>query len=277
MIIDSHHHFWNYDPEEYAWIGENMKHLRRDFLPSDLKQEIEQAGVEGVVSVQARQTIEETKWLLGLANSNNFIKGVVGWLPLADRDFSVALESFSEEKKLVSLRHVIQDEPDPEFILGKDFNRGISAIKNSGLVYDILIFENQLPNTIKFVDQHPNQIFVLDHIAKPRIRENLLSPWSENLMELARRENVYCKISGMATEADFKHWTNEQLFPYLEVCLESFGAERLMFGSDWPVCMAAVSYSDWLGLVKNYLLKLSHDEQESILSKTVVKVYGLSV
>ena len=181
MIIDSHNHFWNYNPVEYGWIGEDKTMLRRDFLPADLKFVLDEAGIDGVISVQARQSIEETNWLLQMAEENDFIKGVVGWLPIADSEFKSNLESIADQDKLISLRHVIQDEPDPDFILRKEFNRGIDELKHFGLAYDILIYENQLPDTISFVDRHPEQVFILDHIAKPKIERNLLSPWRENI------------------------------------------------------------------------------------------------
>lgn len=239
MIIDSHHHYWNYNPEEYSWIDESMKAIRTDFLPEKLEQTIQEAGVDGVISIQARQSVDETEWLIRLAHQNPFMKGVVGWLPLCQDDIEVYLIHHSGEKILKGIRHVVQGEPDPDFILGKDFNRGISLLKKYSLVYDILVQERQLPNTIRFVDRHPCQPFVLDHIAKPLIGRNELSPWKENIQELAKRENVSCKLSGMVTEADFNHWTPEQLLPYFEVILEAFGPDRLLFGSDWPVCMVA--------------------------------------
>jgi L-fuconolactonase len=275
MIIDSHQHFWNYNPVEYGWISEDKKMLRRDFLPIDLKYLLIDEDIDGVISVQARQSIEETNWLLQMAEENDFIKGVVGWLPIADSEFKSYLESYANRAKLSSLRHIIQDESDSDFILKKEFNRGIAELKNFGLAYDILIYENQLPNTIAFVDQHPSQVFILDHIAKPKIGKNLLSPWRENIRELAKRENVYCKISGIVTEADFNAWTREQLVPYFEICLDAFGADRLMFGSDWPVCLIAISYNEWLNIVKEFIAKISVDEQTQILYKNVIRAYNL--
>lgn len=275
MIIDSHHHFWKYDPVQYNWISDEMKLLRRNFLPDDLKSELTGAGVDGVVSVQARQSSVETEWLLQMAKENSFIQGVVGWLPIASPDFIGYLERYSAEKKLVALRHVIQDETDPDFILNIDFNRGIFELKKYNLVYDILIFENQLLNTIKFVDRHPDQVFVLDHIAKPKIISGSISPWRENIYELAKRENVFCKIGGMVTEADVVSWKKEHLLPYFEVCLNAFGSERLMFGSDWPVCLLGVKYSNWLKTVKEFISVLSIPEQNSILSGNAVRAYNL--
>lgn len=275
MIIDTHHHFWNYNPVDFDWIDDEMVSIRKNFLPKDLKETLLETGVQGVVSVQARQSLEETDWLLEMAEGHNFIKGIVGWLPLAAENIQQVLEQYSGNPWLKGVRHVVQGESDPAFILGKDFNRGISQLKNDGLVYDILILEHQLPNTIRFVDQHPEQRFIVDHIAKPKIKHNETEPWARNLKELARRENVSCKISGMVTEADYHSWTKEQLQPYFDVVLEAFGPSRLMYGSDWPVCLVATSYSDWLNLVRDMLSGLSPDEQEQIFSRNARHFYHL--
>ena len=275
MIIDSHHHFWKYNPIEYDWIDDSMKVIRKDFLPENLNTTIREAGVDGVISVQARQSVEETDWLISMAHQNDFIKGIVGWLPLIQDDMEVYLEKYANEKLLKGVRHVIQGEPDPEFILRKDFNRGISLLKEYSLVYEILIIERQLSNTIRFVDQHPNQVFVLDHIAKPLIGRKELSPWKENIMELAKRENVNCKISGMVTEADYQKWTTSQLHPYFDVILEAFGSDRLLFGSDWPVCLVATSYKNWMELVRKNITSLSDTEQLKIMGGNATRLYQL--
>ncbi len=275
MIIDTHHHFWRYNPEEYSWIGDGMEVIRRDFLPEDLKKTITQAGVNGVISVQARQKMEETDWLLSLAAENDFIRGVVGWVPLADSKILEILDHYSGNAMFKGVRHVLQDEPDPDFMLGKDFNRGIRSLSAYNLVYEILIFEYHLPKTIEFVDRHPQQIFILNHIAKPRIKDNLVSPWKENLAKLALRDNVYCKISGLVTEANPDKWDEKQLLPYLEAVLESFGPQRLMFGSDWPVCLLASGYMSWLDVVRIFISTLSREEQSLILGKNALKVYQL--
>jgi L-fuconolactonase len=199
----------------------------------------------------------------------------VGWLPLADKNIQQILEKYAENQWLKGIRHVVQGEPDPEFILGKEFNRGISLLKNYDLVYDILIFEDQLPNVIRFVDKHPEQQFVLDHIAKPKIKTSEIQPWAYNIKELGKRENVSCKLSGMVTEADYRLWTKDQLLPYLTVVFEAFGPSRLMFGSDWPVCLVAASYSKWLELVKNNISVFSSNEQDLILFKNAQKVYKI--
>ena len=276
MKIDSHHHFWKYSAEEYPWIGDSMSVLRRDFLPEHLRAEIAAVGIDGVVSVQARQTLGETEWLLSIADRNDFIKAVVGWVPLAEPGVRDAVAKFAANPKLRAVRHVVQDEPDDRFILGADFNRGVSVLKDFGLVYDILIFERQLVPSIEFVDRHPQQVFVLDHIAKPRIGDNAIEPWRANIRELARRPNVFCKVSGMVTEADWKTWSEEQLRPYFDVVLEAFGPRRLMFGTDWPVCLAASGYARWVDVVRKFASGISAEEQEWLFGKTAVLAYGLT-
>ena len=246
MRIDSHHHFWKYDPVQYDWIGPEMGLLRRDFLPPDLEKELAASGIGGVVSVQARQKVEETAWLLDLAGENELIKGVVGWVPLVSPTVEADLERFAAHQKFKGVRHVLQGESDDRYMLREDFNAGIRAVGARGLVYDILIFERQLPQAIELVDRHPSQTFVLDHVAKPRIKENVFEPWNRNIRELARRPNVFCKLSGMVTEADWIGWSEDQLRPYVHAVLEAFGPRRLMFGSDWPVCLVASSYAGWM-------------------------------
>jgi len=275
MIIDSHHHFWKYDPIDYDWIDDSMKMIQHDFLPEDLKPVLSGVNVDGVITVQARQSVEETDWLIGMADQNKFIKGVVGWLPLAHQNIEALLEKYCQSKILKGVRHVIQGEPDAEFMLRKDFNHGISLLKRYSFVYDLLIVERQLPAAIRFVDEHPEQIFVLDHIAKPLIGSNRLSPWRENIIELARRENVCCKISGMVTEADFKKWTPEQLEPYFKIVIDAFGPGRLFFGSDWPVCLAATTYTAWKDLVYSNIKYLSQSEQAQIMGNNAIAIYRL--
>lgn len=274
LIIDTHQHFWKYDSIEFDWITDDMSRIKEDFLPKQLKGVIEKAGVNAVVSVQARQTTGETEWLFDLAAENDFIRGVVGWLPLIDPSAESYLEKYSENPYLKALRHVLQGEKD-EYMLAGEFTRGIGLLKKYNIVYDILIFEKQLPAAIQLVDHHPGQVFVLDHIAKPRIAENILTPWKENISKLAERPNVYCKISGIVTEADFTRWTKEQLYPYMNTVMEAFGPDRLMFGSDWPVCLVACDYIEWLSLVKDWLGHLTVDEQAMILGGNAVRVYRL--
>lgn len=275
MRIDAHHHFWRFNAKEYCWITDAMGVLRRDFLPEHLSAEIRAAGVDGVVSVQARQNASETPWLLELAGQNDFIRGVVGWVPLVNRNVAEELAALAANGKLKAIRHVLQSEPDDEYMLRADFNAGIDALRQFGLAYDILIFERHLAATLKFVDRHPDQVFVVDHVAKPRIRDGLVEPWKGLMCELARRENVYCKLSGMVTEADWKAWTPQQLRPYAETVLEAFGARRVMFGSDWPVCLVATSYRQWIQTVEGFIAGLSPSEQDRIWSGTAIEAYGL--
>ena len=276
MKIDSHHHFWNYDPVEYSWIGDHMQKLRRNFNPDDLLKEIQEAGIDGVISVQASQSLKETEFLNDYAKDHDFIKAVVGWVPLANPDVEPHIERWAQEAKVVGMRHVVQDEPDDDFILGKDFNKGVSLLKKYDLLYDILIYERQLSPSIKFVDQHPDQIFILDHIAKPRIGDNALEPWKTHMQELAKRENVYCKLSGMATEAKWDDWTPEQLRPYMEIAMDAFGPSRMMFGSDWPVALLAIEYKQWVDIVADFVSALSSDEQAQFWGKTAQEAYRLN-
>ena len=273
--IDTHHHLWKYSPEEYAWIGDGMEAIRRDFLVPELQGLMHEGRIDGVVTVQARQTLAETDWLLELAEHHDFMRAVVGWVPLADRAIGAILERYAAHPKLKAVRHIVQDEPDDSFILRKDFNAGVSLLKQFGLRYDILIFERHLPQAIEFVDRHPNQTFVLDHIAKPRIKDRALSPWHERIKELAKRENVYCKLSGLVTEADWNRWTEADLKPYIETVLECFGAKRLMFGSDWPVALLACGYGKWVGIIEHAISALSPSEQRLILGGTAKSAYGL--
>jgi len=275
-IIDAHNHFWKFNETEFGWINKDMDKIRQDFLPKNLALELDKSGVEGVVSVQARQSLEETEWLLDLSDQYDFIKGIVGWLPILKKSFEKNLDQFALNRNLKALRHVIHDEKDELFILRKDFNRGIKLLKKYNLVYDILIFEKHLPQTIAFVDMHPDQVFVLDHIAKPLIKQNIISPWRDYIFELSKRDNVYCKISGLVTEADYGDWTDKQLQIYMDIVFDSFGPEKLMFGSDWPVCLVSCEYYNWLDIVKKYIRKLSIDDQEKFLFKNAVKVYGLA-
>ena len=275
MTVDAHHHFWRYDPSEYGWITDEMAGLRRDFLPRHLRAETERAGIDGVVSVQARQSVEETRALLAMAGEHPFILGVVGWAPLADRGVAGVLEELAECPRLKACRHVLQDEPDDDYMLGARFNEGVRALTAAGLAYDILIFERHLPQTLAFVDRHPDQVFVLDHVGKPRIRDGSFDDWNRRLRDLARRPNVYCKLSGMVTEADWRRWTEAELLPYLDAALEAFGPRRLMFGSDWPVCLAAVDYGRWFALVSGYAARLADSERSRVLGGTAVEAYGL--
>lgn len=274
-FIDSHHHLWRYSQEQYPWILSGMECLRRDFLIPALQAATQEAGIIGTVAVQARQSLEETRWLLELADNIDLILGVVGWVPLIEPDVTTHLETLSTHQKLKSVRHILQGEADDFFMLREDFNRGVSTLKDFDLRYDILIFERHLAQTIQFVDRHPNQTFILNHIAKPRIKDHIYSPWASNIAELARRQNVYCKLSGMVTEANLEEWTESDLRPYFDQVLNVFGPNRLMFGSDWPVILLASDYKRWAGIVRSWIAKLSTTEQTAIAGGTAKSAYGL--
>lgn len=273
--IDAHHHLWRYRPADFPWIGENMGVLKCDFLPADLAPELAGAGIHGTVAVQACQTLDETEWLLSVAKDSKFIKGVVGWAPIAGPTFPECLERSRTHASLKGLRHIIQDEPDPRFMQREDFNRGVSALADTGLVYDLLVFEKQLPSALEFVDRHPRQIFVLDHIGKPRIRDALMEPWRGHIFEMARRKNVYCKLSGVVTEAHWSNWPFDELRPYLDAVFEAFGPSRLMAGSDWPVCLLATGYGAWFETLNKFTGALSESERELIFGSVAADVYHL--
>ena len=273
-VIDSHHHLWRYTAKEFGWIDDSMAPLRRDFSTEDLMAELPKAKVDGVVTVQARQTLEETRWLLELAKGSSAMRGVVGWAPIAAADFETSLNAFAAEPKLVGLRHVVQAEP-VGFLDSDHFNRGIRIMRGKGLVYDVLIVERQLEEAIRFVDRHPQQVFVLDHAAKPKIAHGEIEPWRGRMRELSKRVNVVCKISGMVTEDSWLRWSIESLRPYLDVVVEAFGPERLMAGSDWPVCLVATEYERWWHVLRDYFADYSEAEQAQIFGGTAMRTYGL--
>ncbi|MGE5943206.1 MAG: amidohydrolase family protein [Flavobacteriales bacterium] len=275
MIIDSHQHFWYYEPAKHAWIDDNMAVIRKDFMPSDLEVVYKEHGIDGCVAVQADQTLAETDFLLKLASEHDFIKGVVGWVDLRSSSIEATLETYSQHKKLKGFRHVVQGEVDHNFLLRPQFLIGISLLKKFNFTYDILIFPHQLGATLEFVKQFPNQKFVIDHIAKPYIKNGFYDGWAVLMKEIAKQENVYCKLSGMITEADYKLWTPEQIKPYMELVLEAFGPERLLFGSDWPVCLVAGNYSKVKKLVTYFISELSQDEQAQIMGANAINFYNL--
>lgn len=274
MRIDAHHHFWHYTPAEYGWIDDAMATIRRDFLPADLQPEIAAVGIDRVVSVEARPSLEETEWLLTMAEAHPWIAGVVGWAPLADPRVVRDLEHLVRHPKFRGVRHVLQAEPDA-YMDRADFNAGLAQLRALNLTYDILILHHQLPAAIRLVDRHPNQTFVVDHIAKPSIRTGETEPWARNLAELALRPNVLCKLSGVVTEADYKAWTYESILPYLETALSAFGPDRLMFGTDWPVCRVATTYADWVHTVDRFAAPLSDSERQSLFHDAAARAYRL--
>jgi L-fuconolactonase len=274
MHIDAHQHFWIYDQREYGWIDEAMASIRRDFLPADLKPELENNGFQGSVLVQVGQTLEETRWLLELAENNSFILGVVGWVDLRSPRLRADLESLAGRPKLVGVRHIVQSEPD-DFLLQSDFLRGISILEEFSLAYDILIYTKHLPIAAKFVKQFPRQRFVLDHLAKPPIKSRAVDVWARGIRELASFPNVFAKVSGLVTEADWQNWKSEDIRPYLDVAFECFGPSRLMIGSDWPVCTVAASYTQVVNLVKDYLSGYAPEDREAVLGGNAANFWRL--
>ena len=277
MHIDAHQHFWRYDRREYGWIDDSMAALRRDFLPADLKPEMECGGFQGCVAVQARQTLEETRWLLELAEHAPFILGVVGWLDLRSARLRFELKSFAGNSKLVGVRHVVQSEPEERFLLQPEFLCGISMLEEFDLAYDILIYAKHLPVAAEFVARFPRQRFVLDHLAKPPIKSGALDSWARGIRELAAFPNVYCKVSGLVTEADWQAWKPEDMRPCLDVAFECFGPSRLMIGSDWPVCTVAAPYSRVMDVVKDYISKYAAEERNAVLGGNAAKFWRLKL
>jgi L-fuconolactonase len=275
MRIDAHQHFWKYSRAAYDWISDEMTVLKRDFLPENLKPLLAANGFDGSIAVQACHTMEETLWLLELAEKTDFIKGVVGWVDLCSPNLPAQLDSVANHPRLVGVRHVVQAEPDDEFMLRNDFQRGIARLAGYGLTYDLLLYPRHLPVAAKFVQRFPQQRFVLDHIAKPGIADGLRDPWAQGIRELAQYENVCCKLSGMVTEARWKQWKPEDFQPYLDVVFEAFGPQRLMIGSDWPVCTLSATYAETMAIVNEYILQLDSDQQEQILGGNCVSFYGL--
>jgi L-fuconolactonase len=275
MQIDAHQHFWLYDSLEYAWIDDSMAALRRNFWPKDLAGELKSAGFDGSIAVQARQSLEETRWLLDLAGKSASIVGVVGWIDLRSPDVRSQLQSLAHNPKLVGIRHIVQSEPDDRFLLQPDFLRGISVLQEFDLVYDLLIYAKHLPVAIEFVEKYPRQRFVLDHLAKPPIQSGNLDSWAQGIGELARFPNVYCKVSGLVTEADWQRWTPDQIRPCLDVAFEFFGPERLMIGSDWPVCLLAASYPTVIQLARDYVAERSPESLSAVLGGNAAAFYRL--
>jgi L-fuconolactonase len=275
MKIDSHQHFWKYNETEYGWMGAGMERLKRDHLPGELAGLLKANGIKGTIAVQARQSIEESRWLLNLADENDFMKGVVGWVDLRSDGLELQLEEFAEHKEFVGVRHVVHDEPDNEFMLREDFQAGIGKLKNYDLTYDILIFPKHIKCAEKLVRKFDEQRFVVDHIAKPFIKDRVIEPWRTEMAKLAECGNVYCKVSGMVTEALWDGCKKEDFVPYMEAVLEIFGPNRVMFGSDWPVCTVAAEYEQVVGIVEDFISGLSSSEQVRVMGGTAVEFYSL--
>jgi L-fuconolactonase len=273
--IDAHQHFWQYDPAEHAWMTDKLAALRRDFMPQDLKPLLQILGFDGCVTVQVQQNIDETRWLLELADRHDSIRGVVGWVDLRSPQLRSQLDHFAGHPKFVGVRHIVQDEPDDRFMLRDDFRRGIAQLAAFGLTYDVLVYPRQLPAAIALVEEFPGQPFVLDHIAKPPIAEGRLAPWESDLRRLARLPNICCKLSGMVTEANWKAWQPGDFHRYLDVVFEAFGPDRLMIGSDWPVCTLSADYAAAMRIVLDYISQLPPAAQDGILGENCARFYGL--
>ncbi len=274
MRLDCHQHFWKYDPVRYGWIDDTMRTLRRDFLPEHLSPLLKTHHFDGCIAVQADQTEQETEFLLRCAQQHGFIKGVVGWVDLSANSLVSRLQFYSQNPYFKGVRHIVQSEKE-DFVLRPDFQRGISALANFNLTYDLLVFPNQLENSITLVKKFPNQMFILDHIAKPYIKAGEIGAWKKDMAKLAQLPNVYCKLSGMVTEADWINWSAKDFTPYLDIAVTAFGTDRLAFGSDWPVCLLAGSYGAVVDLVENYLKSFPKEEQLKVMGLNACKFYGI--
>ncbi len=274
MRIDAHQHFWRYSPQTHAWIDGGMAAIKRDFLPPDLEPLLDAAGFDGCVAVQAEQSIAETEWLLGLADEHPFIRGVVGWVDLCAPDIAEQLRRVAAHPRLRGIRRIVQDEPDG-FMLRPDFQRGIAALAEFGLAYDILIYARQLPEALELVRRFPEQRFVIDHIAKPAIRDGSIDGWRAGIFAIAAQANVYCKLSGMVTEADWQRWRPADFAPYMEIVLGAFGPQRVMSGSDWPVCLLAGEYGGVMSIVTDAIGPLRVQDRDAITGGTAAEFYGL--
>ena len=279
MKIDSHQHFWAYSAVEYPWIGAGMERLARDYLPADLEAVATPEGVAGSVAVQARQSLAESRWLLDLARRHPFIRGVVGWVDLRSDHVAHDLATLAPHEAFVGVRHIVQDEPDPRFLLGEAFVRGLRQLHQFGLTYDLLLYPQQLSAAVELVGLLPEQPFVLDHLAKPRLKPPIKTSdrdqWRRDIEALARHRNVCCKLSGLVTEAAWRQWQPADFRPFLDVALTAFGPERLMFGSDWPVCLLSGDYAEVAGIVEDFIATLAPDERNQIWGGTATRFYGL--
>ncbi len=273
--IDSHQHFWIYNEADYPWMAGERAPLQVDYMPPDIKPLLNASGIDGTVAVQARQVQRETDFLLELADQYDFVRGVVGWLDMRADDIEAQLERFAGRPGLSGLRHIVHDEADDRFMLGGNFLRGLAALKQYDLRYDLLLYPRHIPVAIQVVKRFPEQPFVLDHIAKPFIKDGTLERWASDIRELASHDNVWCKVSGMVTEAAWDAWTPDDFRPYLDVVFDCFGVERLMFGSDWPVCTLAGSYSEVVGIVEGYIAALSAAEQAKVMGGVATEFYQL--
>ena len=275
MIVDAHQHFWKYDPRRHSWISDAMAVLRRDFLPADLTPQLLQNHVDRTVAVQAETSLRETEFLLDLAAGSERIAGVVGWIDLTSPTIAEQLRSFEGRPNLCGFRHLVQDEPDDRYLVREDVMRGIRAIGDAGFTYDLLLYPRQLPAAIELVTHFPNQKFVLDHCAKPIIKTCQFEPWATHIRELAKFPHVCCKLSGLVTEADWHSWQPADLRPYLDLVVEAFTPSRLMFGSDWPVCLLAGEYGAVKNSIEAYVEQFSQSDRDLIFGRVAAEFYGL--
>ncbi len=275
LRIDSHQHFWLYEAAEYPWIDDDKTLLKADYMPDDLAPLMAANGIDGTVAVQARQNLRETEFLLELADSNDFIRGVVGWVDLRADDIAAQLERLAPHPRMVGVRHIVHDEADDRFMLGGSFLDGLALLNQTKLTYDLLLYPRHLRVAIDVVKRFPEQPFVLDHISKPFIKDGILEPWASEIRELASYDNVWCKVSGMVTEAAWKTWTQDDYLPYLDVVFDCFGIDRLMLGSDWPVCTLSGSYSEVVGIVRSYIEALSDEDKDKIMGANATAFYRL--
>jgi L-fuconolactonase len=275
MKIDSHQHFWRYDAVRDAWITDSMAVLMRDFLPDHLAAELAPNEIDASIAVQTDQSENETMFLLELAEKNERVAGVVGWVDLSSPRVGERLEYFAHSPKLRGFRHIAQSEPDDRFVLRESFVKGVAQLRVFGFTYDILIYPKQLPAAIELVARLPDQRFVVDHLAKPEIKSRKMAPWAVHMREIAQNKNVFCKLSGLVTEADWRHWEAGDFKPYLNLVFDAFGADRLMFGSDWPVCLLAATYRQVKQLIEEYGKGFSQSDKEKIFGGNAARFYGL--
>jgi L-fuconolactonase len=275
--IDAHNHFWKFDPVRDSWIDESMTILRKDFLPNDLEPILVENNFHGTIAVQADQSEEETNFLLGLADNHDFIKGVVGWVDFKALDIEEKLSSYSLKEKLCGFRHIAQAETDDRFLVSKDFLTGLRYLNSFDFTYDVLIYPRQLEAAIELANELPDQKLVLDHIAKPLIKAGIMEPWASQMRDLGSSKNVYCKISGIITEADHRDWNAEEIKPYLDVVFDAFDTDRIMFGSDWPVCLLAGTYAQVVQLIEDYIGKFEPNAMARIFGGNAIEFYKLKL
>ena len=275
MRIDAHQHCWIYDPEEYPWMEDDMACLKADYMPPDLHQHLQRHEIDGSLLVQVRQSLDETRWMLELAEKYLYILGVVGWVDFRSPEVGAQLDEFKDHPKLRGVRHLVQGEEDDYYLTRSDFCRGVREAADRGLTYDILVYPHQLEAAISFADRFPDAPLVLDHLAKPYIAKGEVEPWASQIKRLAERPNVACKISGMVTEANWEEWKKDDFHPYLDVCFEAFGEDRLIFGSDWPMCELAGGYMKMAAVTADYAARTSSEAREKLFGRNAVRWYGL--